>query len=66
MVERQLILSGLLRQRHLLSEIIGALEGKPSSDLDENDFLIARSLEISRNLRKLRKLKNEYFRYQLQ
>jgi hypothetical protein len=59
MFQQKMILSGLERQSRLLSGLIAAAEGKSGLDAAE-----LRALEqIAGNLRRLRKIKQAYFRH---
>ena len=60
MIGRNLMLSGLLRQRQLLGELIQELEQKSSYRRDDFEFCHARTTDIAKNLKKLRKMKDNY------
>ena len=64
MFERELMLSGLRRQRHLLAALISELEKKPVMDFQDQQFCGEKAQEVAGNLRKLRKIKDSYFAFQ--
>jgi len=64
MFEKDLMIAGLKRQFRLLEDLMTQLEEK--SRLDMSDCLIYsdRTKTVAGNLRKLRKIKNNYCQYQ--
>lgn len=63
MFEKKLMISGLRKQSNLLSELIGDLEEKSGLEYGDCSFYDERTKLVARNLRKLRKIKNDYFNY---
>lgn len=63
MCEQQLMLSGLERQREMLCELIRQLEGTAHFNTDEHGYFEARTYELANNLKKLRRIKDEYAAY---
>lgn len=63
MFEREMILSGLQRQRDILSQVIQEIESRPSLDVNVWSFCDAKAGEVAKNLRKLRKIKQNYAHY---
>ena len=63
MFERNLMISGLRKQRDLLGGLVGTLER--SSLVEEEVYSICgkQSEEIAKNLRKLRRIKKDYFTF---
>jgi len=61
MFERELMISGLRRQHGLLHELIGELEARNRFDDHDLDLYEERTKYIQKNLKKLRKLKRDYF-----
>ena len=58
MFEREMILSGLQKQRNLLSGLIDELE--KNQDLNRNLYE-GHTRQVAQNLRKLRRIKKNYF-----
>ncbi len=63
MIAKNLVLSGLKRQRSLILELIGELENKSAFDQDDSSFLEVRAFHIAKNLRLLRQIKDRYARH---
>ena len=63
MFERELMISGLRRQRSLLAELIQELEQRPVMDSADHHRCDAKAKEVAGNLRKLRKIKDRYFTF---
>lgn len=63
MFEREMVIQGLRKQRSLLENLIVEIEQKPAFDLDSLLLTEDRAKLITRNLRKLRKIKDNYVRY---
>jgi hypothetical protein len=63
MFERELMMLGLRRQLSLLGELIEQLERKPGCDSYDCSLYDARTKQVAKNLRKLRKIKNNYLAY---
>ncbi len=60
MFERELIILGLEKQKRLLGDLINGLETKPQfSDFDLS-YYEYRTRQVAQNLRKLRRIKNNY------
>ena len=57
MFEKELVILGLLKQRHLLEDLIVELEGKPRFDAMDLSFYESRTRLVAENLKKLRKIK---------
>lgn len=60
MIERNLMISGLTRQRNLLAGLIAEIERKPRLSLIDAALYQDRTRKVAENLRKLRKIKNSY------
>lgn len=61
MFERQLMIAGLQKQYDLLASLIEEIENKPTLRIEDVDFCQARTRRIANNLRRLRKIKSNYF-----
>jgi len=64
MFEKELVISGLSRQHDLLKELIDQLEMKPNFDTEDCYFYSERTGTVASNLRRLRRIKSQYDRYQ--
>ena len=64
MFERELMISGLHRQRLLLAALIDELEKRPSFNFRDERLCDQKTKEVARNLKKLRKIKDHYFAFQ--
>lgn len=64
MFERELMISGLRRQRHLLAALIAELEKRPAMNFQDQQLCGEKAREVAGNLRKLRKIKDSYFTFQ--
>ncbi len=64
MFERELMISGLHRQRVLLEALIKEMEKRPRMDSQDQHFCSEKAKEVAGNLRKLRKIKDHYFAFQ--
>lgn len=60
MFEREMVIQGLRKQRMLLEDLIVEIEQRPAFDLDSLVLTEDRAKLITRNLRKLRKIKDNY------
>lgn len=63
MFEREMVIQGLRKQRTLLENLIVEIEQRPAFDLDSLVLTEDRAKLITRNLRKLRKIKDNYVTY---
>ena len=63
MFERELMISGLHRQRLLLAALIAELEKAPSLDFEGRRFCNQTTKKVAHNLKKLRKIKDHYFAF---
>jgi hypothetical protein len=63
MFEREMMIQGLRKQRTLLADLIVELEQKPRLDLEGFSLTQSRTKLISQNLRKLRRIKDQYVAY---
>lgn len=63
MFEREMVIQGLRKQRTLLEDLIVEIEQRPAFDLDSLVLTEDRAKLITRNLRKLRKIKDNYMIY---
>ena len=64
MFERELMISGLRRQKNLLAVLIEELEKRPRMDCQDRQTCEERTKEVASNLRKLRKIKDHYFTFE--
>ncbi len=64
MFDREMMIQGLRKQHKLLSELIVELEQKPVFDLDSFCLTHTRTKLVSHNLRKLRRIKDNYLQFQ--
>ncbi len=60
MVEKKMMLAGLIRQSSMLREIISEIEKKQSKDKADLHVYGRRTELVASNLRKLRKIKQSY------
>lgn len=63
MFEREMVIQGLRKQRSLLENLIVEIEQRPAFDLNSLVLTENRARLITRNLRKLRKIKDNYVTY---
>ncbi len=63
MFEREMVIQGLRKQRTLLEDLIVEIEQRPAFDLNSLILTEDRAKLITRNLRKLRKIKDNYVTY---
>lgn len=63
MFEREMIIQGLRKQRQILQDLIVELEQRPAVQMPELNVTSERVRLVSRNLKKLRKIKSSYFDY---
>ena len=63
MFTKELMISGLRRQDNLLGELISELERKSSFDRDDCSLFHERTGRVVRNLKALRKIKDQYALY---
>lgn len=63
MFEKELMILGLRKQKGLLNQLVEELESKPRFDDFETSVYRARTEQIVRNLRKLRKIAKHYSSY---
>lgn len=63
MFVKELVISGINKQHHLLDELIGELEGRPVFNMEDRFFCEERTGRIARNLKELRKIKDRYTSY---
>ena len=61
MFEREMMISGLQRQRDLLAELIREIEDKQILNSLDLDFCHDKTQRVARNLRKLRRIREDYF-----
>jgi hypothetical protein len=64
MFEREMMISGLQKQQQLLENLIREIESKPAFRVPDLDFMQERTKKVANNLRRLRKIKSDYFTYQ--
>ncbi len=57
----KLMISGLRRQNNLLENLIEELEKRPSFDDVDLSLYETRTRQVAQNLRKLRRIKKNYF-----
>ncbi len=60
MFEREMMIQGLRKQRNILVDLIVELEQRPVLDLDSACLTHERTKTVSKNLRKLREIKDNY------
>ncbi|GEM_PF-2189935 len=60
MFTKSLMISGLKRQNNLLNELIEELESRYNFDFNDYFFVEERALKIAKNLRQLRRIKDQY------
>ncbi len=61
MFERALMVLGLRRQQCLLDELIREMERRSLGDVEEIGIYGQRTKQVAKNLKQLRKIKNDYF-----
>ena len=64
MFERQMMISGLEKQQRLLAGLIQEIEIHSGLRPEDWNSWCEQTLQVARNLRKLRKIKTDYFRAQ--
>ncbi len=63
MFEREMVIQGLRKQRNLLENLIVEIEQRPVFDLDSFALTEEHTKTVTRNLKKLRQIKNNYLTY---
>ena len=63
MFDRELMILGLRKQQNLLVTLIELLEGKPEWDNSDGGLYVEQTHRVAKNLRQLRKIKNNYLAY---
>ena len=63
MFEREMVIQGLRKQKNLLENLIVEIEQRPVFDLDSFALTEEHTQTVTRNLRKLRQIKNNYLAY---
>lgn len=63
MFEREMMIQGLRKQRQILQDLIVELEQRPAVQIPELNATSERVHLVSRNLKKLRKIKSSYLDY---
>ena len=64
MFEKDLMIAGLKRQFRLLEDLMEQLEDKSRLDVQDCLMYSDRTRVVANNLRKLRKIKNDYCQFQ--
>ena len=63
MFEREMMIQGLRKQRNILVDLIVELEQRPVLDLDGFCLTHEKTKTVSKNLRKLREIKDHYIAF---
>lgn len=64
MFDREMMIQGLRKQRYLLENLIVEIEQRPALDLEMVLLTNDRARQVSRNLFKLRRIKDNYLNFQ--
>ncbi len=60
MFTKELVISGLRKQHNMIDELIGQLEEKPHLNGDDCSLFVTKTKKIAKNLKELRKIKDQY------